>query len=66
MSLNNAHAPNTEEIVKTCKSLFEKHGEDEVMRYLAEVASYDYSCPDRCDQWAMDFYNDHEDEIEDK
>lgn len=66
MSLNNAHAPNTDEIVKEAKRLFELHGEDEVMKYLSEVASNDYSCPDRCDQWAVEFYNDHEEEIEDK
>ena len=64
--LNNAHAPSHEEILKTSKSLYEKHGEDEVMKYLAEVASNDFSCPDRCDEWACEFYNEYENEIEDK
>jgi hypothetical protein len=38
--------------------------EDDVLFYLSECASYDYKCPDTCDNWALDFYDDYKDEIE--
>jgi len=60
MSLNNAYAPNTNDIIKTCKTL---KNEDDILDYLSEVASYDYQCPDKCNEWACNFYNDYEEEI---
>lgn len=62
--LKNAHAPSHKEIIERCKIIFKEEGEDNVLKYLAEVASHDYQSPDTCDEWAMNFYNENEDEIE--
>ena len=60
MSLNNAYAPSTNEMIETCKTY---KNEDEMLTYLSECFSYDYSCPDVCDRKAMEFLEDNEDEI---
>ena len=60
MSLNNAYAPSTDEMIETCKNF---NNEDDMLEYLSECFSYDYSCPDKCDAMAVEFLNDYEDEI---
>lgn len=60
MNLNNSYTPSTKEIIDQCKEL---NNEAEILMYLSEIASYDFSCPDKCDSWAVDFYNDYEQEI---
>lgn len=63
-SLNNAQAPSIKEIIATAKRIYQENKDmDEVQNYLSEVASYDYSCPDKCDGWAMDFLEENEEEI---
>ena len=59
-NLNNAYAPSTDDIIDHCKTL---HTEDDILNYLSEVASNDFQCPDKCDQWAMEFYEDNYQEI---
>lgn len=63
-TLNSAHAPNSKTMLVVCQELFKSKGEDAVYEYLQECASNDFKCPDKCDSWAMDFYEDHADEIE--
>ena len=58
--LNNCYVPSDDEIIDVCKSF---HTEDEILEYLSEVASHDFQCPDKCDQWAMEFYEEHYQEI---
>jgi hypothetical protein len=53
--LNNCYAPSFKEIINHCQEL---DNESEVLDYLSEVASYDFKCPDKCDLWAIDFYNE--------
>lgn len=60
MSLNNAQAPSFDEIFTTCVDL---QNEDDILDYLSEVASNDFQCPDKCDQWAMEFLEENEDDI---
>jgi hypothetical protein len=59
MSLNNAYAPSTDDIIEKLHGL----SEDKQLEILSEIASYDYQCPDKCDQWAIDFLEDHYDDI---
>lgn len=56
-TLNNPHAPTAKEI-ETAVATFSN--EDEKQNYLSEVASYDFKCPDACDQWAMNWLNENE------
>ncbi len=58
--MNNPYAPNTKEMIEVCKTYT---NEDDMLNYLSECASYDYSCPDKCDQWAMEFLEENEEEI---
>lgn len=58
--MNNPYAPSYYEMIETCKKLA---NEDEILEYLSECFSYEYQCPDKCDNAAMDFLNDYEDEI---
>lgn len=53
MSLQNSFAPNYIEIIETCKEML---NEDDILEYLSEIASYDYKCPDKCNEWALNFY----------
>lgn len=64
MSLQCNGAPSTSQILAAARILFKVQGEDAVMAHLAEMASHDFQCPDRCDRWAVEFYNDNEGEIE--
>lgn len=59
--MNNAYAPNTDDMIATCAELC---NEDDRLEYLSECFSYDYSCPDKCDAMAVEFYNEYEDDIE--
>lgn len=64
MSLNNSSAPSTKEIIHQCRKIyFPNKDEDAVLSYLAEIASYDYSNIDKCDEWATEFMSEYEDEI---
>ena len=64
--LNNAFAPSNREIVEYAREIFLEKGEDAVLDYLSEMASNDYSCPDKCDRWSSEFYEDYRGEIEDE
>ena len=59
MSLNNAYAPNTNEIIEMLHGL----SEDKQLEILSELASYDFQCPDKCDQWAVAFLDSYQDDI---
>lgn len=62
--LNNAFAPSRNQILENARDLFVNQGEDAVLDYLSEVASNDFKCPDKCDRWAADFYQDYQEDIE--
>ena len=66
-SLNCAEAPTDNQILIECRHIFrtadEKHSEGAVIDYLSRVASNDFKCPDLCDSWACEFFNEHEIEI---
>ena len=63
-TLNNAESPSVNQILIVCRHLFrtaeERHAEGSVINYLAIVASNDFQCPDLCDQWACEFFEEHE------
>lgn len=61
--LNNCYAPSFKQIIEHCQEL---DSEFEILDYLSEVASYDFKCPDKCDIWALNFYNDNEELIDAK
>lgn len=63
--LNNYYAPNYSEALNQCVKIYASTKDDsEVLDYLIEVASYDIKCIGQCEQWAMQFYNENELEIE--
>lgn len=62
--LNNSNAPSRTLIVATSRVIFQDEGKDAVLDYLTEVASYDYKCSDKCDQWAIDTYEEYKEDIE--
>lgn len=64
MGLNNAYAPSNRVMLESAIIIFAESGEDAVLDYLSEMASNDFSCPDKCDRWAMEFYEDYREEIE--
>ena len=41
------------------KQILNIFGEGETLEYLAEIASNVFSCPDKCDNWAVDYFNNH-------
>lgn len=62
--LNTSWTPSYTEILNAAKEIYkETLDDDSVLEYLAEVASYDHACPDKCDQCAVDFFNENEEEI---
>jgi len=64
--LNSAHAPSFREVINTCRAIYKIASEFEVLAYLSQVASNDFQCPDRCDEWALIFFDEHESEITSK
>jgi len=62
--LLNSFLPTYDVIIATCHQLYIVGGEDAVIDYLVECASYDYKCPDKCDRWAVEFYEENYKEIE--
>lgn len=58
--MNNPYAPSTQEMIEVCKTFT---NEDDMLQYLSECASNDYACPDKCDNWAMEFLEENEEEI---
>lgn len=65
-SLNSPHAPSTRTIIQTANELYRERGACAVLDFLSECASHDFKCPDRCDAWAVSFYDNYADEIEDQ
>ena len=64
-TLNNSAAPSESAIVNLCRIMY-RAGESPdfiIASYLSHVASNDFSCVDKCDQWAVDFWIANEDEI---
>jgi hypothetical protein len=61
--LNNSYSPSFNEVINHCQEL---DNENDILEYLSEIASYDFKCPDKCDKWAIDFYNDNENSIDTK
>jgi len=56
---------NEEQILELCYIEYTINGnEDKVMELISEIASYEFKCPDRCDDYAVWFYNEYEKEIE--
>ena len=63
-TLNSAHAPSHSAIINMCQLMIRGGASEEaVIVYLSNIASNDFSCPDRCDKWACDFWEAFEDEI---
>lgn len=61
--LDNSLAPSTSTMIAVAQELYHLQGEDAVMEYFYECAAHDFQCPDRCANWAVDFFNDNEEEI---
>lgn len=61
--LNNCYPPSFNEVINHCQEL---GNESDIMEYLSEVASYAFKCVDKCDEWAIKFYNDNEELIDTK
>lgn len=64
MHLDNSYSPSQKEILENCRTTYKEEGEDSVLDYLSQVASYDFSCPDKCDEWACETYEEYKEEIE--
>jgi len=60
IKMNNPYAPSRNEMIEVCKTFT---NEDDMLTYLSECASHDYNCPDKCDNWAMEFLEENEEEI---
>jgi hypothetical protein len=50
-------------LLAKCREIYASKGEDALLGYLADVASNNYKCPDRCDKWALWFFASHETDI---
>ena len=67
-TLNNSAAPSESAILNMCRILYREGNSPEqiIASYLYHVASNDFSCPDACDRWAVDFWCENEEEITDQ
>ena len=47
------------EVYETAVKLLNLVGEEGTIDYLSEIASNVWSCPDKCDIWAINYYNEN-------
>ncbi len=60
---NAQNVPSANAVIEMCHRLLKESDVPHVLEYLALIGSNAFACPDRCDAWALDFFNAHEDEI---
>ena len=57
--LMNRQAPLFNEILGTCRWLWKSNGEEAVLAYLEEIATYDFTDTWEIRIWAIDFFEDN-------